>query len=209
MAVSISFPSRFLTSNPPPIDRSFKKSSKHHFLQKHFHSKTKPVQYFLRNRSPVFLSEDSVEMDSSGATATQILDHNVNQRRPDFYQNVIVMRHGDRIDHVDPSWLLTAARPWDPPLVQEGRVRAFCTGRQLRQNLGFTISRVFVSPFLRCVQTAQEVVTALSAVHDDPNTLSSDGVAIDASKLKVRSYYMIMMDILTFVFVKCIIGTTS
>ena len=116
-------------------------------------------------------------MDLSSGTATQI---------PDFYQNVVVMRHGDRNDNVDPVWISTAARPWDPPLAKEGRVRAFGTGRKFCQNLGFPIHRVFVSPFLRCVQTAEEVVTALSAVDNDPKALSGDGVAIDPPKVKVR-----------------------
>lgn len=100
-------------------------------------------------------------------------------------QNVVVMRHGDRIDSFEPLWVSTAARPWDPPLIEEGRVRAFCAGRKIRTQLGFPIHRVFVSPFLRCIQTAAEVVSALCAVDDDPNTMSSDGVSVDPSKLKV------------------------
>lgn len=100
-------------------------------------------------------------------------------------QYVVVMRHGDRIDSFEPLWVSTAARPWDPPLIEEGRVRAFCAGRKIRTQLGFPIHRVFVSPFLRCIQTAAEAVSALCAVDDDPNTISSDGVSIDPSKLKV------------------------
>ncbi|KAK7256444.1 hypothetical protein RIF29_29892 [Crotalaria pallida] len=80
------------------------------------------------------------------------------------YQNVIVMRHGDRIDNLDHSWASTASRPWDPPLAQAGRVRAYQTGLRIRQSIGFPIHRVFVSPFLRCVQTASEVVAALSTI---------------------------------------------
>ncbi|KAH9603046.1 hypothetical protein KSS87_006281 [Heliosperma pusillum] len=83
-----------------------------------------------------------------------------------FDQNVIVMRHGDRRDNFDPNWVKTAARPWDPPLIEEGRARAFRTGLELRDSLGFPINRVFVSPFLRCVETASEAVSALcSAEH--------------------------------------------
>ncbi|TKY68955.1 Histidine phosphatase superfamily, clade-1 [Spatholobus suberectus] len=108
---------------------------------------------------------------------------------PEFYQNVVVMRHGDRIDNFDALWVSTATRPWDPPLVQQGRVRAFCTGRKFRNNLSFPIHRVFVSPFLRCVQTAAEVVAALAAVADDPNALVRDDVPIDPSKLKVSVEY--------------------
>ncbi|KAJ6709938.1 PHOSPHOGLYCERATE MUTASE FAMILY PROTEIN [Salix koriyanagi] len=104
-------------------------------------------------------------------------------------QNVVVMRHGDRIDSIEPLWVTTAARPWDPPLVEDGRIRAFGTGRKLKTDLGFPIHRVFVSPFLRCIQTAAEVVSALCAVEDGPDVLSSHGVAIDPSKLKVSIEY--------------------
>jgi broad specificity phosphatase PhoE len=104
----------------------------------------------------------------------------------DSYQNVLMMRHGDRIDKIDPLWLDTAARPWDPPLVQDGMVRAFRTGQRIRSQIQFPIHHVFVSPFIRCVQTASEVIAALSAVDFDPNAKSSkDVLSIDKSKLKV------------------------
>ncbi|XP_034710037.1 uncharacterized protein LOC117932813 [Vitis riparia] len=101
------------------------------------------------------------------------------------FQNVVVMRHGDRLDNSEPLWVSTAARPWDPPLADPGKVRAFCTGRKLRSQLGFPIHRVLVSPFLRCVQTASEVISALCAIDDDPVNMTGEGVAIDPSKLKV------------------------
>ncbi|KAK4754448.1 hypothetical protein SAY87_002552 [Trapa incisa] len=104
-------------------------------------------------------------------------------------QYVVVMRHGDRIDSFEPLWASTAARPWDPPLIEEGRVRAFCSGRKIRTQLGFPIHRVFVSPFLRCIQTAAEAVSALCAVEDDPNTMSSGGVLIEPSRIKVSIEY--------------------
>ncbi|KAK9274304.1 hypothetical protein L1049_019118 [Liquidambar formosana] len=102
-----------------------------------------------------------------------------------FHQNVIVMRHGDRIDHLDPTWVSKALRPWDPHLIDAGKVRAFSTGRRLRTQLGFPIHRVFVSPFFRCIQTASQVIAALCAVDDDPANTTADGVSIDPSKLKV------------------------
>ncbi|WCJ22972.1 Phosphoglycerate mutase family protein [Euphorbia peplus] len=108
----------------------------------------------------------------------------------DRYQNIVVMRHGDRIDNFDPLWASKADKPWDPPLVEEGKVRAFCTGRNLKSRLRFPIHRVFVSPFLRCVQTAAEVVSALCAVDDDDvSRMVSDSVAIDSSKIKVAIEY--------------------
>lgn len=107
----------------------------------------------------------------------------------DFHQNVVVMRHGDRIDNFEPMWILTAARPWDPPLIDQGKIRAFCAGGKIRAKaIDFSFDRVFVSPFLRCVQTAVEVVTALCAVDTDPTAICSDGVAVDCSKVKVRVF---------------------
>ncbi|ESQ44035.1 hypothetical protein EUTSA_v10006156mg [Eutrema salsugineum] len=106
------------------------------------------------------------------------------------HQNVIVMRHGDRIDDFEPLWVSTAERPWDPPLLHDGKVRAFQTGQRIRSQVGFPIHRVVVSPFLRCIQTAAEVVAALSAVDLDHNALSSKEVpSIDNSKLKVAIEY--------------------
>lgn len=103
------------------------------------------------------------------------------------YQHVFVMRHGDRIDNFEPLWVSTAARPWDPPLFQDGFIRAFRTGQKIRSQIGFPVHRVFVSPFLRCIQTASEVVSALSAVNVDPNAMSSKDVpSVDTSKLKVN-----------------------
>lgn len=97
------------------------------------------------------------------------------------------MRHGDRIDNVEPLWITTAQRPWDPPLVDAGKVRAFCTGRKLRNNLGFPIHRVLVSPFTRCIETASQAVSALAAVNDnDPLKMTSDDdISIDPSRVKV------------------------
>ncbi|KAI4354741.1 hypothetical protein L6164_003585 [Bauhinia variegata] len=126
-------------------------------------------------------------MDSS--SGTMVDGNNESRDQPDFYQHVVVMRHGDRMDMFEPSWVTTAARPWDPPLVYQGRVRAFRTGRKLRNTLVFPIHRVFVSPFLRCIETAKEVVSALSAVNDDPAVETGDGIVIDPSQVKVSVEY--------------------
>lgn len=101
------------------------------------------------------------------------------------------MRHGDRLDNFEELWVMKAERPWDPPLHQDGKIRAFCTGQKIRSSIDFPIHRVFVSPFLRCVQTAAEVVRALCDVADhngESNVLSSnsDSVIIDPSKVKVQ-----------------------
>ncbi|CAK8559988.1 unnamed protein product [Lathyrus sativus] len=117
------------------------------------------------------------------------MDSTSKSQTPEYYQNVVVMRHGDRIDNVDPLWTLTAQRPWDPPLVREGRIRSFCTGRKFRNLFKYPLHRVYVSPFLRCVQTAAEAVIALSAVDDCPEALTGESVSFDPSKIKVSVEY--------------------
>ncbi|KAJ8466481.1 hypothetical protein OPV22_029033 [Ensete ventricosum] len=105
-------------------------------------------------------------------------------------QNVLVMRHGDRIDHLEPLWVAHASRPWDPPLAEGGLIRAWTTGKRLR-GVGFPIHRVLVSPFLRCLETATEVIRALCCVvvdDDDTRLLAmgtSQDAVLDPSRVKV------------------------
>ncbi|CAN1823454.1 hypothetical protein LINPERHAP1_LOCUS30387, partial [Linum perenne] len=118
------------------------------------------VFFFLNTTSHIFSNTPPACTMESSSPATNNDAHH--------FQNVVVMRHGDRMDNFDQNWTKTALRPWDPPLVNAGLSRAFDTGRMLKSDLGFPIHRVFVSPFLRCVQTAAQVVTALCAADDHP-----------------------------------------
>ncbi|KAH0456303.1 hypothetical protein IEQ34_014210 [Dendrobium chrysotoxum] len=114
------------------------------------------------------------------------------RERQGWTQNVVVMRHGDRIDAEEPLWLSHADRPWDPPLTDAGKIRAWTTGKRLR-NIGFPVQRIIVSPFLRCLQTAAEVITALCCVVDDETHLlsmeTSAGAVIDPTRVKVNIEY--------------------
>lgn len=73
-------------------------------------------------------------------------------------QTVWIARHGNRLDFVNPDWFLTAERPYDPPLSDDGVVQAKQLGQRL---VGEGIVHIFASPFLRTVQTAFEVAVAL------------------------------------------------
>lgn len=95
-------------------------------------------------------------------------------------QHVVVMRHGDRIDHFNPNWVSQAARPWDPVLTDGGKARARATGARL-SGLDFPIHRVLVSPFVRCRETAAEVVTSLCPVGE----IDGQDSPIDPSRVKV------------------------
>ena len=73
-------------------------------------------------------------------------------------QIVWIARHGNRLDFVNPDWFLTAERPYDPPLSDGGVMQAQQLGQRLKSE---NIAHIFASPFLRTVQTANEVAEAL------------------------------------------------
>jgi broad specificity phosphatase PhoE len=67
---------------------------------------------------------------------------------------VLVVRHGERQDSVDPEWARTADRVHDPGLTELGRWAAWRVGRLLA---GDPPDAVYASPFLRTVETADEI----------------------------------------------------
>ena len=73
-------------------------------------------------------------------------------------QTVWIARHGNRIDFVNPEWFNTAERPYDPHLSDDGILQAQKLANHL---IGTNITQIFASPFLRTVQTANEVAKVL------------------------------------------------
>lgn len=74
--------------------------------------------------------------------------------RKSHKQLLFVMRHGQRWDDANRAWRHEeGARTWDPPLTELGVEQAMGVGEKLRSQ-GVQVSRILVSPFLRCVQTA-------------------------------------------------------
>ncbi|MCI22687.1 phosphoglycerate mutase family protein, partial [Trifolium medium] len=57
-------------------------------------------------------------------------------------------------------------------------------GKSIQQSLGFPIHRLFVSPFLRCIQTAAEFVISLSAVNNVHRSAISDDIPDGPSNVK-------------------------
>ncbi|KAF7051450.1 hypothetical protein CFC21_059687 [Triticum aestivum] len=111
-------------------------------------------------------------------------------------QRVVVMRHGDRLDHAEPMWPANKPRPWDPPLTDAGVLRAWTVGKRIRAQAaadGYALHRVLVSPFRRCLQTAAQAVAALCAVPDDAALAAvldpSANVPLEASRVKVSIEY--------------------
>lgn len=74
-------------------------------------------------------------------------------------QIVWIARHGNRLDFVNPEWFNTAEFPYDPPLSEDGFQQAKQLGQRLVRE---KIVHIFASPFLRTVQTANEVANILN-----------------------------------------------
>jgi broad specificity phosphatase PhoE len=74
-------------------------------------------------------------------------------------QTVWIARHGDRLDFVNPEWFNTATRRYDPPLSDNGFIQAVELGQRLKSE---KIQHLFVSPFLRTIQTANEVAQIIN-----------------------------------------------
>ncbi|NJN73857.1 MAG: histidine phosphatase family protein [Limnothrix sp. RL_2_0] len=72
-------------------------------------------------------------------------------------RSIWLVRHGNRLDFVQPEWFEYADRRYDPPLCPAGQQQA----RELSQCLlSKPIDHVFVSPFLRTLQTAHYLTAA-------------------------------------------------
>jgi len=74
-------------------------------------------------------------------------------------QTVWLARHGNRLDFVHPEWFNTAKRRYDPPLSVDGLTQAQALGQRLKTE---NIQHLFVSPFLRAIQTANEVAKVIN-----------------------------------------------
>lgn len=73
---------------------------------------------------------------------------------------VFIVRHGERIDHIDEKWVKMAKRPFDPGLSTRGMEQAREVGEKLKRD-GETIDYIYSSPFQRTLETATEIAKVL------------------------------------------------
>lgn len=73
-------------------------------------------------------------------------------------QTVWIARHGNRLDFINPEWFNTAEHRYDPPLSEDGLIQALQLGERLKSE---KIAHIFCSPFLRAIQTANQVAEIL------------------------------------------------
>ncbi|KAI8977057.1 histidine phosphatase superfamily [Mycotypha africana] len=84
----------------------------------------------------------------------------------DLIKTVFIVRHGERLDHIDKSWQPDPSQGiWDPPLTSVGFEQAKRTGATLRnmtkkhkedddQSAAATYIIIYTSPFQRCIDTS-------------------------------------------------------
>jgi len=88
------------------------------------------------------------------------------KREPPFEQTMVVLRHSERKDRVDPSWPTSQdSKDWphDTPITQKGVELAKSVAEELvdvHSKANFVA--IACSPYLRCIQTAAEVAKLLN-----------------------------------------------
>jgi broad specificity phosphatase PhoE len=73
-------------------------------------------------------------------------------------QTLWLVRHAHRLDFIQPEWFDTAVYRYDPPLSDEGFDRSISLAQQFSQ---VRIDRIYTSPFLRTIQTADPLARLL------------------------------------------------
>jgi broad specificity phosphatase PhoE len=73
-------------------------------------------------------------------------------------QTLCLVRHAHRLDFIEPEWFETAIYRYDPPLSPQGNDRASTLASELSN---IPIERLFSSPFLRSIQTADPLARLL------------------------------------------------
>jgi broad specificity phosphatase PhoE len=73
-------------------------------------------------------------------------------------QTLWLVRHAHRLDFIEPEWFETAIYPYDPPLSAQGFDRSVELATELK---GVKVDRIFASPFLRTIQTADPLARLL------------------------------------------------
>ena len=82
-------------------------------------------------------------------------------------KNIFLIRHGERLDKVNLNWATNALRPHDTPLSAMGHKQASHLGKWLYSKIPIRKpAKIFCSPFIRCVQTANEIAKQLESLQN-------------------------------------------
>ncbi|RIA84388.1 histidine phosphatase superfamily [Glomus cerebriforme] len=107
-----------------------------------------------------------------------------------------IVRHGERMDHVEPSFLYTSPTPFDPPLTPKGKRQAKTTGsfvhtlqqesisNDTKRNVEYVIT---TSPFARTSETAIGIAEGIAS--SDPNSKIKFRVDSSLAEWHTSAYY--------------------
>jgi len=109
------------------------------------------------------MRDDNQTMRMKNGTSTVMITEEVEQeeeKKDKKATTVFIVRHGERIDHIDEKWIKMAKRPFDPGLSTRGMEQAREVGEKLKKD-GETIDYIYSSPFQRTLETATEIAKVL------------------------------------------------
>jgi len=89
-----------------------------------------------------------------------IVPEEEDEKKEEKKTSVFIVRHGERIDHIDEKWIQMAKRPFDPGLSERGMQQAREVGEKLKKD-GESIDYIYCSPFQRTLETATEIAKVL------------------------------------------------
>jgi broad specificity phosphatase PhoE len=127
------------------------------------------------NANEIQIQDVSLPLSPSSSLPLSLSAEREQERLP-VVQRIVFVRHAQRLDEVDPHWADLAERPQDTPLTAMGIEQSQRLGRWLsEQSWCDDISAIFVSPFVRTVQTAHHALSACTSARVDSGT-STDTV---------------------------------
>ena len=93
-------------------------------------------------------------------------------------------------------WKSLAARPQDPPLSQLGRAQALGLGKAIGAK-GLSVSRIFSSPFVRCIQTSDLAATGFKVAPDASIIAVEEGLCEECCsfRLPAAPYFLKRLDL--------------
>lgn len=110
----------------------------------------------------MFKKKHSADKRSSGGGCCGFIRQ---KKQPKFKQTLVICRHSERADYVNPEWIKTEegiAWPHDAPLTDRGHELARSVAEEIKllhQEMHFTA--IACSPYRRCLETAAAVAAAL------------------------------------------------
>ncbi|CAG8653098.1 5952_t:CDS:1 [Acaulospora colombiana] len=114
---------------------------------------------------------------------------------------LFIVRHGERLDHVESSYSYTSPTPYDPPLTPRGKRQAKKTGSYIYdvqlETMGKDIDRqrnveyvIYTSPFLRTAETAIGIAEGISTSHLNlPNSAVKFRIDSSLAEWHTAAYY--------------------